>query len=246
MEIWGRRRDLGYVYQYRNRQRRILDLVKAALPTGGRILDVAAAQGNFSLLLAEAGYSVVWNDLREELIDYVKLKHTFGDITFAPGDAFALGWNEEFDAVLITEIIEHVAHPDEFLMKVAKMVKPGGYVIMSTPNGAYCRNALPRFSECPDPRRYEAKQFRPNADGHIFLLWPDEVVRLAQQTGLQLEEHVLFTSPLTAGHLGLRYVLPFVPESLVNASEMLLHALPGPLKQKLSFASATRLHRPAN
>jgi hypothetical protein len=34
----------------------------------------AAAQGNFSIALAGLGYQVTWNDLRPELVDYVRLK----------------------------------------------------------------------------------------------------------------------------------------------------------------------------
>jgi 2-polyprenyl-3-methyl-5-hydroxy-6-metoxy-1,4-benzoquinol methylase len=40
-----------------------------------------------------------------------------------------------FDAVLITEVIEHVAHPDEFLAKTAALVKPHGSIVLTTPNG---------------------------------------------------------------------------------------------------------------
>lgn len=42
--------------------------------------------------------------------------------------------------VLMTEIIEHVAHPDEFLTRIASLVRPGGWVIITTPNGGYWRN----------------------------------------------------------------------------------------------------------
>ena len=44
--------------------------------------------------------------------------------------------SEPFDAVLMTEIIEHVAHPDDFLAKTAALVKPGSVIVMTTPNGA--------------------------------------------------------------------------------------------------------------
>jgi hypothetical protein len=58
---------------------------------------------------------------------------------------FILG-AERFDAVLATEVIEHVAHPDEFLRQLA-----GGVLIVTTPNGAYFRNKLPRFSGSRTP-----------------------------------------------------------------------------------------------
>src|ERR1700730_5198398 len=109
-EIYGDVSRRGYVYAYDNRRRETLRLLTEVLPPGARVLDVAAAQGNFSLALAELGFDVTWNDLRAELADYVRLKHERGKIEFAAGNAFELVFQSLFDAVLITEIIEHVAH----------------------------------------------------------------------------------------------------------------------------------------
>src|SRR5688572_26088016 len=107
-------------------------LVSEVVAPGARVLDIAAAGGNFSLTLAEMGYRVTWNDLRADLADYVRLKHDRGHLEFAPGNAFELEFAQPFDAALITEVIEHVAHPDRFLAEVAKLVRPGGYLIMTT------------------------------------------------------------------------------------------------------------------
>lgn len=242
-EIWGQVTNKGYAYAYSNRRHHTLQLLKEVLPDGGKILDVAAAQGNFSLTMAEMGYEVTWNDLREDLADYVKKKFEKGKIDYAPGNVFELGFSEQFDAVLITEIIEHVAHPDEFLSQIGKMVKPGGYVIMSTPNGGYFRNALPKFSDCPDPSEFESKQFEPNSDGHIFLLWPEEVKWLAEESGLILEKHVLFSNSLTAGHIKLEYLLKILPKALVDFIEESLQKLPSGFKKKLMTGSASRFKK---
>src|SRR5207247_2140978 len=69
-EVYGEISNRGYAYAYANRRRQTLRLIREVLPTGGRILDIAAAQGNFSIALAEMGYGVTWNDLRAELADY--------------------------------------------------------------------------------------------------------------------------------------------------------------------------------
>ena len=52
-EIYGEISIYGYAYAYENRRRETLHLLTEVLPLGARILDVAAAQGNFSLALAE-------------------------------------------------------------------------------------------------------------------------------------------------------------------------------------------------
>jgi 2-polyprenyl-3-methyl-5-hydroxy-6-metoxy-1,4-benzoquinol methylase len=154
-EIYGEISHHGYAYAYGNRRRETLRLLTEVLAPGARILDVAAAQGNFSLALAELGFDVTWNDLRGELAGYVRLKYERGKITFAPGNAFELAFPSLFDAVLITEIIEHVAHPDDFLAKAAALVRPGGFIVMTTPNGGYFKNKLPKFSVCADPAVFD-------------------------------------------------------------------------------------------
>lgn len=245
MEIYGGQGNKGYIYAYNDRRQQTLELVKRVVAPGAKILDVAAAQGNFTLTLAELGYEVTWNDLRVELVDYVKLKQEKGVVHYAPGNAFELDFDEKFDAVLITEIIEHVAHPDEFLASVAALVKPGGHIIMTTPNGGYLLNKLPKFSQCADPSQFESMQFKPNSDGHIFLLHTDELEPLASKAGLQLKNVQLYTNPLTNGHLKTGILLKFMPSRLVRLIERSSRVLPFPLRRKMHTGMAASFVRPA-
>jgi 2-polyprenyl-3-methyl-5-hydroxy-6-metoxy-1,4-benzoquinol methylase len=235
----------GYVNAYKARRDVALDLLKHALPPGSSVLDVAAAQGNFTLKMAEMGYRVTWNDLRADLEQYVRLKHESGEVVYSPGNVFDLDFPSEFDGVLITEIIEHVAHPDDFLRKITALVRPGGYVVMTTPNGAYVRNTLPRFSEFEDPSVFESCQFKPNSDGHIFLLHPDEIRQLGEDAGLLMREFLLYTTPLTAGHMKLRHLLRTIPDNLVWTLERLMRGLPFRITRKLMLQSAALYQKPA-
>jgi 2-polyprenyl-6-hydroxyphenyl methylase/3-demethylubiquinone-9 3-methyltransferase len=244
-EVYGPFAHLGYVYAYRRRRQETLRLLTEVLQPGARVLDVAAAQGNFSLALAEMGYAVTWNDRRTELADYVRLKHERGAIRYAPGDAFALELPHLFDAALIAEVIEHTAHPDRFLARIATLVRPGGYIIMSTPNGAYFRNHLPKFSECADPAVYEAGQFKPDSDGHIFLLHPGEIESLAAAAGLELQELILMTNPLTAGHMKTRPLLRALPTTFVRRIEKLSASLPAACRRSFFTQIVARFRKPA-
>jgi 2-polyprenyl-3-methyl-5-hydroxy-6-metoxy-1,4-benzoquinol methylase len=242
-EIYGEISHYGYAYAYDNRRRETLRLLTEVLPPGARVLDVAAAPGNFSLALAELGFDVTWNDLRAELADYVRLKQERGKLEFAAGNAFELEFPALFDAVLITEIIEHVAHPDDFLSKAAALVRPGGYIVMTTPNGGYFKNRLPKFSECADPSVFESAQFKPNADGHIFLLHVDEIEPLAQRAGLVVEKIALFTNPLTAGHVKTESLLKMLPRGIVQIAESVSRSLPSPLKKKALVQMGVRFRK---
>jgi 2-polyprenyl-3-methyl-5-hydroxy-6-metoxy-1,4-benzoquinol methylase len=243
-EVYGEITNRGYAYAYDNRRKQTIRLLTQVLAPGARILDIAAAQGNFSIALAEMGHDVTWNDLREDLAGYVRLKYERGKLNFAPGNAFELSFPSLFDAVLITEIIEHVAHPDDFLVKTAQLVRPGGYIVMTTPNGAYFRNRLPKFSDCADPSVYEAAQFKPNSDGHIFLLHPNEIQPLASRAGLEVEAVALFTNPLTNGHMKMEIVLRALPRRLVSSIEAVTQRLPDLISRKLLVQMAVRFRKP--
>ncbi len=243
-EIYGEHINLGYSYTYTNRRKYTFDLIREVLVPGSTVLDIAAAQGNFSLALAELGYQVTWNDIRAELIDYVRSKYETGTLTFVPGNAFELEFPDLFDAVLITEVIEHVAHPDKFLRNTARLVKPGGYIIMTTPNGKYFRNDLPKFSDCRDPSIFEAVQFGPNSDSHIFLLHEEEIRSFAKSAGLQMEKFMLFNNPLTSGHVKLARLLKILSKDLVFTIEFASSHLPQPIANKLLAQMAVRFRVP--
>ena len=244
MEVYGQHHlNLGYSFAYQARRRLALALVRKVAAPPAKVLDVAAAQGNFTLALAELGYDVTWNDLRGDLAGYVQMKWEKGAVYYAPGNVVELTLDTSFDVVLAAEVIEHVAHPDEFLHSLARFVKPGGHVVLTTPNGGYFRNLLPRFSDCPDPSIYEAGQFKPNADGHIFLLHLDEVGRLAAGAGLRVVERRLCVNPLTGGGLGTGRLLRFVPQAAVNALERLSSAVPLVLAKRLHMGMAVLLQK---
>lgn len=232
-EIYGEITYRGHTYAYANRFRHALELVKKVAKPGAKILDIAAAQGNFSLTLAELGYEVTWNDIREELIDYVKSKREHGIIHFAPGNIFTLNFKGDFDVVLIAEVIEHVAHPDEFLQKIARLIKKDGHIIMTTPNGEYFRYRAHRFSECKDASKFEQSQFGPDSNDHIFLLYLDEINALAQKAGLSICETRLFTNPLTNGHIKLEMLLKIIPRTWVESLERFTNSWPLILKRKI-------------
>lgn len=137
-----------------------------------------------------------------------------------------------------------MAHPDEFLSKVACLVRPGGYILMTTPNGAYFRNTLPKFTDCPDPSVFEPIQFKPDSNGHIFALHTDEVRSFAKKAALAVDKLVLFTNPLTAGHLKLGLILQILPTRMVEYIEKLTERIPSVLANRLLVQIGVRFQKP--
>ncbi len=243
LEVWGEQAASGYARAYRARRTLILDWVRRVAAPGARILDIAAAQGNFTLALAELGFEVTWNDLRGELAGYVRAKHERGAVHFAPGNVLDMEPGE-FDVVLACEVIEHVARPDRLLARIAGLVRPGGFLVMTTPNGEYIRNRLPRFSDCPDPSAYEDRQFRPDADGHIFLLHRDELHELAARAGLEVRAAAFYCNAITRGNARLAPLLCRVPNAMVHAAEHAFRHLPDRVARKVHHGMAVLMRRP--
>jgi 2-polyprenyl-3-methyl-5-hydroxy-6-metoxy-1,4-benzoquinol methylase len=236
--------DPGYVRAYRQRVRLALDLLNEHAEQGAEVLDVAAAQGNLTVALAMCGYRVTWNDLREELAGYVRMKLGVQHVRFCPGNVLEIDV-DPVDVVLATEVIEHVAHPDVFLQRLGELVRPNGYVIVTTPNGRFVRNTLPKFSDCADPEVFESGQFKPDADGHIFLLHPDEFEPLGRAAGLELVRIAYATSFLARGWMRTDVLARNLPEQLIAVLDRAVVHGPAAVRDRLSVQLAAVFRRPS-
>ncbi len=116
---------------------------------------------------------------------------------------------------------------------------------MTTPNGAYFRNPLPKFSATADPSIYEAGQSKPDADGHIFLLHQKEIPVLAKAAGLEVCEVRLSINPLLKGALRLSVLLLWLPGALVQFIESVAHRLPPKLQNTLFMQMVVLFKKPA-
>ena len=245
LEIYGSRRHLGYSYAYQARRRHTLELVAQAAPPA----RAARRRGHARQLQHRAGGTGLCRHLersiRSGLIPYVRDKAGKLRIDFRSGNVFDLEPGVEYDVALVTEVIEHVARPDDFLRRIAALVRPGGHIVLSTPNGRYFRNRLPRFSECRDFSAAEARQFGPDADDHIFLLHPDELRDIVDQSGLELLDLRFHGNAFTAGALRSESLLRITPATVVEKLERWTSQLPAPLRERVNMGMAALLRRPA-
>ncbi len=163
---------------YLDRVNRIVQTIRRHVPADGTVADVGCAQGNLALWLAEAGFAVDAYDLNEGFLAYATKKYEFGDIRWHHGNAFDISAPGQFDAVILGELVEHVAHPDELLARAVDLVKVGGAVVVTTPNGRNLRERLPSYQEVVANGglpRIEAEQFGPGGEHHLFAYTIDEL-----------------------------------------------------------------------
>lgn len=110
-----------------------MDIVRQAVPPGGRVLDVACGPGALSQRLHAEGFNVFALDA------YPEVFRLHGKISFVKLDV-EKEWTivgDGWDAICAIEIIEHLENPYHFVRKCFHALKPGGVFIISTPNAAH-------------------------------------------------------------------------------------------------------------
>jgi 2-polyprenyl-3-methyl-5-hydroxy-6-metoxy-1,4-benzoquinol methylase len=227
-------------YQAYGRLRALYTLQGAVSLNPSRALEIAAGDGALCASLADLTQcEVAANDLRADALEScVACFRNGSSIRMLPGNLFDLNPRDTglFDVVIASEIIEHVAQTVDFLKQLKRFLTPRGKLLITTPNGGYFHNQLPTFSEITDFTALESKQFKPDADGHLFLLTSGELREISFQAGLRVEHLELWGTPLITGHCGLRLLAPLGMTWPCYQLEAVARALPSALRSKLCFA----------
>jgi 2-polyprenyl-3-methyl-5-hydroxy-6-metoxy-1,4-benzoquinol methylase len=239
-EMWDPSIERHVYHQYHNQ----LDLYLGLADRYGAhtVLDVGCAQGTLALLLAERGKSVTGVDIRQSFVDYARTRWERGDVRFLAGNIFDhpdLGG--PFDLVFGNQIIEHLVYPADFLRALASYARPGGVVVVSTPNYHYFVSKLPSYTELGDPRQHEHRQFSAGGGDHFFAYTEEELRDAAKTAGLEVAEMLYFETPAISGHFRVRH-LHWLPQPLLRAADRLaLKVAPKKLAHQLCIV----LRRPA-
>lgn len=233
-------------YRAYGRMRALIALSDAVQLKPKSVLEIAAGDAALSASLALQGCEVTANDLREENLENAIAEFRNGDsIQFRPGNLFDLDPEATglYDLVIACEIVEHVAHTVEFLKQLKRFVAPGGRIQLTTPNGSYFRNKLPTHSMIKDFKALEGEEFKPDADGHLFLITPAEMVDLASQAGLRVERLSLWGTPVLTGHMGMARLASKSWCRPTHCLERLTQKLPFAIQAKLCFSLSAVLTR---
>jgi 2-polyprenyl-6-hydroxyphenyl methylase/3-demethylubiquinone-9 3-methyltransferase len=186
------------------------------------ILDVGCAQGTLALLLAEHGHQVTAVDLRPAFLDYARARYTDGDVRFLCANVLEDDIPGVYDLIFANQIIEHLVYPDKLLGRLMACLRPGGRLVVTTPNGDYLKNTLPSFGQLGDPRDWEHRQNTADGDGHFFAYLKDELMGLLRSAGFTAIEVSFFESPMISGHMKLRYLHGTVPVSVLRTVDKLI------------------------
>jgi 2-polyprenyl-3-methyl-5-hydroxy-6-metoxy-1,4-benzoquinol methylase len=168
-EFW-----LGY---WRRHVSRLTGLLNSSRP---RLLDVGCAMGDFMLAAREAGWQTVGVELSAAQVEYAArlglevYATSFEEREFEPAS---------FDIVTLWSVIEHVEHPKDMMAKVRGLLRPGGLVVVKTPNQDSLITNLARWSYIVSGHRYMLPVYD---DEHIYRFSAQALGKLLQTTGFQL------------------------------------------------------------
>ncbi|MGH2972059.1 MAG: class I SAM-dependent methyltransferase, partial [Gaiellaceae bacterium] len=101
---------------------------------GGDVLDLGCGVGYGTAVLAGVARRVVGGDVDEDSIGYARERYGQANAEFAVLDATALPFGDDtFDTVCSFETIEHVDRPEALVREAARVLRPSGAFLCSTP-----------------------------------------------------------------------------------------------------------------
>lgn len=103
---------------------------------GKDVIDVACAWGGDTLAFASKGAKAIGSDLNDH--QFKKLGKFALDnglaASFVQADCEELPFaDQSADIILALDLIEHISHHDKFAREVARLLKPGGVCVITTP-----------------------------------------------------------------------------------------------------------------
>jgi len=183
--------------------------------SGARVLDVGCGGGILTEGLARAGATVTGIDLSSELLRTAELHALEGglSIRYLKQSAEALADSEPgaFDLVTCLEMLEHVPDPQSVIAALARLVRPGGDLVLST------INRTPKaFLVGIVGAEYVTRLVPQGTHEYARFLKPSEIARAARHAGLEvrdvtgLEMDVLTRTFRLGPDVGMNYLVHLV------------------------------------
>lgn len=145
--------------------------------SGKDVLDCACGKGYGSYIVASKAKTALGIDLNERSLELARRTFERPNLGYRSQDIFALAeLGRSFDIVIAFEVIEHIdpKDTDRFLSGIRKVLRPGGALLLSTPNHDVVTKS---GSFVPD---FHINNFTPSELRKALLRTFDEVTMLGQ------------------------------------------------------------------
>ena len=125
----------------------------------------------------------------------------------ADGDSLPFP-NDFFDGVFFIFVVEHIADPFPLLSEIKRILKPSGYLILSTDSKFYYRY----FRIIMELLRY--RHYRPDDPTHVNLMTPKEVRNMIKKAGFITEQEDLSYIVRESWR---KFIPKFIPEPFLTS-----------------------------
>ena len=122
--------------------RRQVHRLTAALGRPGRGLEVGSYVGGFLAAANDEGWSFEGLDLNEEICGYARKK----GLSVTAGEIESFDSSRTFDAIAIWNTFEQLYDAGAALLAAARLLRPGGVLVLRFPNGAFYRTWRERLN----------------------------------------------------------------------------------------------------
>jgi len=166
------------------------ELIRPHLEPGSRLLEIGCGAGNLLLQASVRGSFPAALDLSMHALDFVRSRlreamtgpdspRDFGCLQ-AIGEFLPLT-ESSFDCILLSEVIEHLEAPQVSIREAARVLRPGGRLLITTPN---YRSLWPLMERAVDMMNMAPKMA---GEQHISRFHPASLRDLLLESGLDVE-----------------------------------------------------------
>lgn len=208
----GRRLEADHLERYKFAVRRVRGLA---------VLDIACGVGYAApMFLAAGARSYDGVDVNAEVVDFANQQHGSTNACFYVGDISTFGRGQMYDLITCFETIEHVPDYRSALTNLFALLKPGGTLLISSPNRPITSPGSMSLDDRP------ANRF------HVQEFVPEELAKALESAGFVMTDRTTFGQRQRFGIVRkLRAAAPRIARKLERISDHWASPMPAPMKR---------------
>lgn len=118
--------ELEHLHRYR---------IACGLARGLNVLDIASGEGYGTSMLATIAQSAIGVDISENAVNHARAAYSRHNLTYRVGSAAKIPVDDNsIDLVVSFETIEHHTEHEAMMLEIKRVLKPGGMLLISSPN----------------------------------------------------------------------------------------------------------------